>query len=144
MSLEFEKKVKIKNHKKDTKNNNILTLNKNKSNDIKFCVIKGIGNIFLVLRENNLITLVNKQDLSQDEIYLEASEKDFIIYNSHFLLPALNEIIFYSIPKLNKVSIVKVSENINSLLIPNKNMLLVVGESSIEQFELNIWKKISK
>jgi predicted transcriptional regulator len=29
-------------------------------------------------------------------------------------------------------------------LIPNKNMLLVIGESTIEQFELNTWKKISK
>jgi len=144
LSLEIEKKVKLKSHKKDTKNNNILILNKNKSNDIKLCVIKGIGNNFLVMRENNLITLVNKKDLSQVEKYLEAPEKDFIIYNSHILLPELNEIIFYSIPKLNKVSIVKVSENINSLLIPNKNMLLVVGESSIEQFELNTWKKISK
>ena len=60
------------------------------------------------------------------------------------MLPEEKEIVFYSIPEFIIVSKVKVSEKINYLLIPNKYISLVMGESSIEQFELNTWEKISK
>jgi hypothetical protein len=94
--------------------------------------------------EGNRITLRNKNTGLKHMNYLDIEQNDFIIYNSHILLPKENEIMFYSIPDFILVSKVKVTENINSLLIPNKNMLLVIGESTIEQFELNTWKKISK
>ena len=116
-----------------------------KSLKAQLFVIKGLVYNFLVLKEKNYITLRNENDLIKRKIFnIKSNKKDFIIYNCHILLPEGNEIAFYSIPDFNKVSKVKVSENINYLLIPNKCMLLVIGESSIEQFELNTWKKISK
>ena len=132
-----------------TLNNNRINNDNNDNNESDNSygtkiIIKGIVYNFLVMIENNRIILRNKNSFLKNINYLEIQQNDFIIYNSHILLTNKNEIMFYSIPDFKIVSTVIVTESINSLLVPNKNMLLVIGESSIEQFELNTWKKISK
>ena len=156
VSIQSNNKKRTNNNKNQNKNNDILTLNNNRINNDNIdinesdnsyenkIVIKGRVHNFLVMNENNRIILRNKNSCLKNINYLDIQQNDFIIYNSHILLPKENEINFYSIPEFRIVSTVKVTENINSLLIPNKNMILVIGESSIEQFELNTWKKISK
>jgi hypothetical protein len=164
LSLDIDKSLSLKSNNKSRENNNknkddnsdILTLNNNRINndnndnnesDNSYgtkIIIKGIVYNFLVMIENNRIILRNKNSFLKNINYLEIQQNDFIIYNSHILLTNKNEIMFYSIPDFKIVSTVIVTESINSLLVPNKNMLLVIGESSIEQFELNTWKKISK
>jgi hypothetical protein len=156
ISLCIEKFLSLQdkqNNNSEKKDSDILTLNDNHINNNynnsknsynTKIIIKGIVYNFLVMIEGNRITLRNKNTGLKYMNYLDIEQNDFIIYNSHILLPKENEIMFYSIPDFILVSKVKVTENINSLLIPNKNMLLVIGESTIEQFELNTWKKISK
>ena len=39
---------------------------------------------------------------------------------------------------------IKVCEQINYFVIPNKNTFLAVSDNFIEQLELNTWKKVSK
>ena len=121
---------------------------KSKRNDSY--IIKGIVYDYLVLKELEYITVRNESNLCINKKielnYIEGTDYlyDFSIYNSHVLLPKKNNINFYTIPDFILVSKIQVNEKINSFLIPNKNMLLVIGDNSIEQFELNTWKRVSK
>jgi hypothetical protein len=121
---------------------------KSKRNDSY--IIKGIVYDYLVLKELEYITVRNESNLCINKKielnYIEGTDYlyDFSIYNSHVLLPKKNNINFYTIPDFILVSKIQVNEKINSFLIPNKNMLLVIGDHSIEQFELNTWKRVSK
>ena len=121
---------------------------KSKRNDSY--IIKGIVYDYLVLKELEYITVRNESNLfinkKMELNLIEGTDYlyDFSIYNNHVLLPKKNNINFYTIPDFILVSKIQVNEKINSFLIPNKNMLLVIGDNSIEQFELNTWKRISK
>jgi hypothetical protein len=121
---------------------------KSKRNDSY--IIKGIVYDYLVLKELEYITVRNESNLcinkKMELNYIEGTDSlyDFSIYNNHVLLPKKNNINFYTIPDFILVSKIQVNEKINSFLIPNKNMLLVIGDNSIEQFELNTWKRVSK
>jgi hypothetical protein len=121
---------------------------KSKRNDSY--IIKGIVYDYLVLKELEYITVRNESNLyinkKMELNYIEGTDYlyDFSIYNNHVLLPKKNNINFYTIPDFILVSKIQVNEKINSFLIPNKNMLLVIGDNSIEQFELNTWKRVSK
>ena len=104
-----------------TLNNNLINNDNNDINETynsyeNKIVIKGIVHNFLVMNENNRIILRNKNSCLKNINYLDIKQNDFIIYNSHILLPKENEINFYSIPEFRIVSTVKVTENINSLL----------------------------
>ena len=115
---------------------------KSNKNIRNFC-IKGIVFNFIILAENFFITIRNKNNF-QIKKALKTGKFNFIIYNEHILLPDNNNINFYSIPSLKLVSIINVSETIHYFSIPNKYMLLLIGKHSIEQLELNTWKKVSK
>lgn len=121
---------------------------KSKRNDSY--IIKGIVYDYLVLKELEYITVRNESNLfinkKMELNFIEGTEvlSDFSIYNNHILLPKKNNINFYTIPDFVLVSKIQVNEKINSFLIPNKNMILVIGDNSIEQFELNTWKRVSK
>ena len=121
---------------------------KSKRNDSY--IIKGIVYDYLVLKELEYITVRNESNLfinkKMELNLIEGTDYlyDFSIYNNHVLLPKKNNINFYTIPDFILVSKIQVNEKINSFLIPNKNMLLVIGDNSIEQFELNTWKRVSK
>jgi hypothetical protein len=121
---------------------------KSKRNDSY--IIKGIVYDYLVLKELEYITVRNESNLfinkKMELNFIEGTDYlyDFSIYNNHVLLPKKNNINFYTIPDFILVSKIQVNEKINSFLIPNKNMLLVIGDNSIEQFELNTWKRVSK
>ena len=121
---------------------------KSKRNDSY--IIKGIVYDYLVLKELEYITVRNDSNLfinkKMELNFIEGTDYlyDFSIYNNHVLLPKKNNINFYTIPDFILVSKIQVNEKINSFLIPNKNMLLVIGDNSIEQFELNTWKRVSK
>jgi len=113
-------------------------------------IIKGIVYDYLILKEVEYITARNENSLFiKNKMRLDFIEDteylyDFSICNNHVIMPKKNNINFYTIPDFVLVSKVQLNEKINSFLIPNKNMILVIGDHSIEQFELNTWKRISK
>ena len=129
ISLDMTKFLNLRveqNNNKKNKDSDILTLNDNHINNNynnsknsynTKIIIKGIVYNFLVMIEDNRITLRNKNTYLKHMNYLDIEQNDFIIYNSHILLPKENEIMFYSIPDFILVSKVKVTENINSLLV---------------------------
>ena len=75
---------------------------------------------------------------------LRIDNRNFIIYNNHILISNNKVIEFLSVPDLLKVSEVEVSFPIIDFVIPNKHMILLIGKNSIEQLELNTWKRVSK
>ena len=105
--------------------------------------IKGIVFNYIIVAEKCCTKIRNKNSFVIKTI-LDSKNFDYIIYNDHILFPDNKNIIFYSIPNLKVVSIITVSEPIFYFLIPNKYMLLLIGRNSIEQLELNTWKKVSK
>lgn len=118
---------------------------KSKRNDLY--IIKGIVHNYLILKEFDYVTTRNESNLfMESKMFLDDTLKfyDLLIYNNHVLIPKKNTINFYTVPDFALVSKVQANEKINSFLIPNKNMLLVIGDNSIEQFELNTWKRVSK
>ena len=118
-------------------------LNIDKDNQI---LIKGISYKYIILNENNIMTIRYEKnlDIIKAKKAKNENEANFIVYNCHILVPEKNTIVFYSIPDLISVSIIKVTEQIYSFLIPNKNIFLLIGNNSIEQLELNTWKRVSK
>ena len=108
--------------------------------------IKGIVYNYLILNQNEGILIINTDKLTfQNELNdYHHNFINFIIYNNHILIANNNVINFLTVPDFLKVSEVHASEPIIDYIIPNKNMILLIGKHSIEQLELNTWKRVSK
>ena len=109
--------------------------------------IKGIVYNYLILNQIEGILILNTDKNLKFENELKDNHYNFIniiIYNNHILIANNNVIHFLTVPDLLKVSEVHVSEPIIDYVIPNKNMILLIGKHSIEQLELNTWKRVSK
>jgi hypothetical protein len=107
--------------------------------------IKGLVYDYIIMNDNSNIYIRNKDSL---DLIIKRTIKSifYVLYNCHILISNPNNkynISFCSIPDLEVVSIVQVTEPIIRFLIPNKNTFLIIGNHSIEQLELNTWKKIS-
>ena len=114
--------------------------NKNKSDIL---IIKGIIDNYMIFKNNDNIS-INYIGTFKYIKSLRIDNRNFIIYNNHILISNNKVIEFLSVPDLLKVSEVEVSFPIIDFVIPNKHMILLIGKNSIEQLELNTWKRVSK
>ena len=111
----------------------------------KLFLIKGIVFNYIILIENISLSIRNENNLNLVKtIKIRNNDYNLIVYNEHIIRPDENYIKFYTIPDLTLVSLVKVCEQINYFVIPNKNTFLAISDNFIEQLELNTWKKVSK
>lgn len=108
--------------------------------------IKGMVYNYLILSQIKGILIINTDKLTFQNKLNDYYDNfiNFIIYNNHILIANNNVIHFLTVPDFLKVSEVHVSEPIIDYIIPNKNMILLIGKHSIEQLELNTWKRVSK
>ena len=85
----------------------------------------------------------NLDVIKEHKIFDNSKNKiDLLVYNGHILIGKDNSIEFYTIPNLNKVSELKVLENIKSINIISPRAMLVVEGQYIEQLEVNTWKRL--
>ena len=104
--------------------------------------IKGIWEDYIITIENGVITSRNLTDLKIISTLKSHTNVDCLVFNGNVLIYNAKNILFYSIPNLEKVSTLTVDDYILSFNIVNKKTLIVVQARFIEQFETNTWKRL--
>ena len=64
------------------------------------------------------------------------------MFNGNVIAPDGKNILFYTLPNLENVSCLSLSDNILSLNIINRRTFIVIQSKYIEQFEANTWKRL--
>ena len=121
--------------------------NNNKTKTIKITKdkitkIKAIYNDNIILVEGGVITTRELNTLRSIKTLNEYKNIDCLVFNGNIIVPNGNDIYFYTIPDLDRVSQITVSDKIVSLSLVNKKTLIVVEEKYLEQFETNTWKRL--
>ena len=108
----------------------------------KITKIKAIYNDNIILVEGGVITTRELNTLRSIKTLNEYKNIDCLVFNGNIIVPNGNDIYFYTIPDLDRVSQITVSDKIVSLSLVNKKTLIVVEEKYLEQFETNTWKRL--
>ena len=114
-----------------------ITLNKKS----ELCAIV---NNCLVSVESGIITARNTETLEIIKTFTHYKNRDFSIFNGQILLIDDKNIIFYSLPNFENVSKLNIAEKICSVNFVNPKMMIIVTEKSLEQYETNTWKRLSR
>ena len=104
--------------------------------------IKAIWENYIVTIEKGFITTRNLNNLNLIKTLQNPKNVDCLVFNGNILVANDKEILFYSIPNLNKVSSISVTDYIVSLNIVNKKTFIVLEKKYFEQFEANTWKRL--
>ena len=104
--------------------------------------IKAIYNDKIVLVEGGVITTRELNTLKLIKTLNDYKNIDCLVFNGNIIVPSENNIYFYTIPDLDRVSQITMSDKIVSLSLVNKKTLIVVEEKYLEQFEANTWKRL--
>ena len=114
-----------------------ITINKQRTTKIK-----AIVNDYIVLIESGIITTRSINKLSLIDTLNSYKDIDCLVFNGNVILFNENNILFFSIPKLEKISCLTVADNVLSINLVNRKTLIVVEEKYVEQFEANTWKRL--
>ena len=112
--------------------------------------IKGIWKDYLIVRDNLYLTTRDLKKPKLDAIehkiffepYLDNQNQDILIYNGSIITFRKKQIFFISIPDLEVVSRLELSDNIISINIVNPRTMIVVENGFMEQLEVNTWKRL--
>ena len=104
--------------------------------------IKAIWENYIVTIEKGFITIRNLNDLKEIKTLQSPTNVDCLVFNGNIITYENKDILFYSIPNLNKVSCLPTNDYILSLNIVNKKTFFVVLKKYVEQYEANTWKRL--
>ena len=104
--------------------------------------VKAIVNDYVITIENGVITSRNLKDLNIVSQLNSHKNIDCLVFNENVIIFDFKDILFYSIPNLEKVSSMTVNDDIVSLNIVNKKTFIVLQKKYIEQFETKTWKRL--
>ena len=104
--------------------------------------IKAIWDEYIITIEDGVITTRNLKDLKIITTMHPHKNIDCLVFNGNVIIYNNTDILFYSIPNLNKVSTISISDSISSINIVNKKTFIVIENKYIEQFETNTWKRL--
>ena len=106
--------------------------------------IKSIWQNNLVSIESGVVTVRDANNLKKKSSLNAYKNNDCLVFNGNVLIFDEKSILFYTIPNLEKVSCMDVSDTILSLNLVNKKTFIVLESKYMEQFEANTWKRISR
>jgi hypothetical protein len=131
----------------DTKKNEFKIIHQLKK-PYRITDLKGIYDNYLIMLEECIYKNILIIDLNKFEIInkkkFEIFFIDCLVYNGNILIPEYNCIYFYSIPNLEKISCLELSNDIFYMNITNNKTFIVTEKNCIEQFETKTWRIISK
>ena len=131
----------------DTKKNEFKIIHQLKT-PYRITDLKGIYDNYLIMLEERTYKNISIIDLNKFEIInkkkFEIFFIDCLVYNGNILIPEYNCIYFYSIPNLEKISCLELSNDIFYMNITNNKTFIVTEKNCIEQFETKTWRIISK
>lgn len=103
-----------------------------------------IINNYLVSLESGVITLRNMETLKIIHKLESRKHCNFKIFNGQIMVIDQKDIIFYSVPDFEIISKLTTAEKICSISFPNPKIMILVTEKTLEQYEANTWKRLSR
>ena len=103
--------------------------------------LKSVFDNYIVTIEKGKITTRQINDLKVIKTIYK-NNTDCLVFNGNVIAPDGKNILFYTLPNLENVSCLSVSDDILSLNIINRRTFIVIQSKYIEQFEANTWKRL--
>ena len=103
--------------------------------------LKFVSDNYIVTIEKGRITSRQIKDLKVIKTIYK-NNTDCLVFNGNVIAPDGKNILFYTLPNLENVSCLSVSDDILSLNIINRRTFIVIQSKYIEQFEANTWKRL--